>query len=197
MGRTRTFDLEDAVIVAAKLFWRGYDQTSLTDLTEALNVAPASFYYAFESKEALFRKVVERYVTMRDESFNRAFEAPTTTAGVEAMLRSYVDILTDPAHTPGCLVVNNFLSGMSDESLNKWLVGHRKTFRTMLEHQFAKDVANGRLPLDVDVKEAAGFVVTFSGGLAVEAKSGTKRKQLYRMIDYAMDTVGRLLREPC
>ena len=58
MGRTRTFDMEDAIGTATTLFWRGYDKTSLTDLTGALGIGAASFYFAFESKEALFREVV-------------------------------------------------------------------------------------------------------------------------------------------
>ena len=72
----------EAIAVATKLFWRGYDQTSLTDLTGALSIGPASFYFAFGSKEALFREVVERYIAFRIDAFGRVFEAPTIRAAL-------------------------------------------------------------------------------------------------------------------
>lgn len=92
MGRSRTFDLEEALVAATRLFWRGYDSTSLTDLTGPLGIGPASFYFAFESKDALFRQVVDRYIASQSEAFERAFQAPTTGAGVKALLRGYVDV---------------------------------------------------------------------------------------------------------
>ena len=55
MGRTRTFDVEDSIGIATKLFWHGYDSTSMPEITGALGIGPASLYHTFESKEALFR----------------------------------------------------------------------------------------------------------------------------------------------
>ena len=74
MGRTRIFDMEEAIGTATKLFWRGYDRTSLTELTGALGIGAASFYFAFESKEALFRQVMDRYISRLDQAY--AFPVP-------------------------------------------------------------------------------------------------------------------------
>ena len=62
MGRPREFDIEKAIETATNLFWeKGYEGTSLSDLTKAIGITPPSFYFAFGSKEGLFRKVIERY----------------------------------------------------------------------------------------------------------------------------------------
>jgi hypothetical protein len=62
MGRPREFDIEKALDTAGELFWRkGYEGTSLSDLTGAIGITPPSFYFAFKSKEALFKQVVDRY----------------------------------------------------------------------------------------------------------------------------------------
>jgi len=186
MGRTRAFDMEEAIAAATKLFWRGYDRTSLTDLTGALDICPASFYFAFGSKEALFRRVVDRYIAFLDEAFERAFQASTTCIGVEALLRGYADVVTDAEHTPGCLVVNNSPSIHADDALRQWLAGHREALRLRLEDRFSADLAGGHLPDDCDPKAMARFVVTLAGGLAVEAQSGASRQDLYAMIDFAL-----------
>jgi AcrR family transcriptional regulator len=193
MGRHRAFDVEEAVVKATKLFWRGYEQTSLTDLTDALGIKPASLYFAFGSKEALFRQVVDRYVQVRDEAFDRAFRGRAPAVGVETMLRSYVDVLTNPEHAPGCLLVNNSLSTVDGDPLQRWLAEHRRTFRTKLEERFLADLADGHMPEGFDPKAIAAFVTTVAGGLAVEAKLGAEQDELYVMVDFAMETLAARL----
>ena len=186
MGRRRTFDTEEAVATATTLFWRGYDQTSLSDLTEAMGIAPASFYFAFGSKEALFRQVVDRYTAQQADAFEHAFTAPSPTAAVRELLRGYVDVVTDPAHVPGCLVVNNSPSVGPPDTLRHWLAEIRQALGSRLENRFRADLTAGTLPPDSDPAALARFVATLAGGLAVEAQSGTGRQDLYKVIDLSL-----------
>src|ERR1700722_19313385 len=63
MGRPRSFDLDEALDRALQVFWRkGYEGTSLSDLTKAVGVNRPSLYAAFGDKKALFRKVLDRYL---------------------------------------------------------------------------------------------------------------------------------------
>ena len=186
MGRPRGYDMEEAMTAATKLFWRGYDRTSLTDLTGALGISPASFYHAFGSKEALFRRVVDHYIVFQAEAFDTAFEAPSTRAGVTALLCGYVDLVTDPGHVPGCLVVNSSPSTDPDDALRQWLADFRAALRIRLKDRFSTDQAEGKLPESFDPRTMARFVVTVAGGLAVEARSGAGKQELYEVIDVAM-----------
>ena len=186
MGRRRSFDIEEAVDTATRLFWRGYEKTSLADLTEAMGIAPNSFYFAFGSKETLFRHVVHRYMAARDDAFDRAFQAPTTAEGVAALLRGYVEVVTDPAHTPGCLLVNNSPSMDGDDALRRWLADIREALRQRLWDRFAADRTRGILAADFDPEAMSRYVVTLAGGLAVEAQSGASRDELHAVITYAL-----------
>ena len=186
MGRTRTFDMEAAIGTATTLFWRGYDKTSLTDLTGALGIGAASFYFAFESKEKLFRQVVGRYVAALEEAYENAFRTSTTRLGLEALLRHYADVVTDPAHIPGCLVVNSSPAIHADDVVKQWLSGHREALRLRLEERFSTSLAQGELPAGSNPKTMARFIMALAGGIAVEAQSGASRKDLYAMIDLAL-----------
>ncbi len=64
-GRPRSFNRDEAVAAAMLLFWEhGFEPTSLAQLRAAMgNISAASFYAAFESKEALFREAVNRYLS--------------------------------------------------------------------------------------------------------------------------------------
>ena len=186
MGRSRTFDVEEAIGTATTLFWRGYDQTSLADLTGALGIGAASFYFAFDSKEKLFREVVSRYVAALEQAYEDAFRDSTTLDGIGKLLRHYADVVTDPAHIPGCLVVNSSPAIRADDLVKQWLSGHREALRLRLVKRFTADLAEGDLSLGTNPKTMARLIMALAGGIAVEAQSGASRKELYAMIDLVL-----------
>jgi AcrR family transcriptional regulator len=86
VGRPRQFDIDKVIAIATNLFWeKGYEGTSLIDLTKAIGITPPSFYFAFGSKEGLFRKVIERYYTGYLVHSEEAFREPTAPRGRRAI----------------------------------------------------------------------------------------------------------------
>lgn len=62
VGRPRAFDKEVALEKALEVFWRkGYDGTSLADLTEAMGINKPSMYSTFGNKDQLFLQAIELY----------------------------------------------------------------------------------------------------------------------------------------
>jgi AcrR family transcriptional regulator len=56
------FDEQDIIDHAMELFWtRGYEATSVADLTAELGVHPGSLYRTFGDKHALFLRALARY----------------------------------------------------------------------------------------------------------------------------------------
>ncbi|UKV14011.1 TetR/AcrR family transcriptional regulator [Thalassospiraceae bacterium SW-3-3] len=92
---------------ALALFWeRGYDNTSMADLSAAMALSPPSIYAAFGSKETLFDEVITHYTKHHGasiwenlERFKLASEATrhVLIASAHAFTRD------DTPH--GCLVV--------------------------------------------------------------------------------------------
>jgi AcrR family transcriptional regulator len=186
MGRRRAFDTEDAIAIATKLFWaKGYDGTSLNDLTSAMGITPPSFYCAFGSKEALFREVMGRYHDGHAAYAELAFREPTAKAVAERLLYAYADLQTDPAHAPGCLAINSSMPCAEDDSLRAWLAKSRDELRTKLRDRFAESVG-ADLPASTDPDALARFVVVLAWGMAIEAQGGARRAELHAMIATAL-----------
>src|SRR3989441_13007661 len=106
-GRPREFDREAALEQAIDVFWRhGYEATSVSDLTAAMNINPPSLYAAFGDKEKLFLEAVERYQEQRRQSVTKVFdEAPTAREAVHRLLREAASRLACSGHPRGCMLV--------------------------------------------------------------------------------------------
>ncbi len=171
MGRPRAFDIEEALERALKVFQRkGYEGSSLAELTEAMGINPPSLYAAFGNKEGLFRKALDRYVGIRQDFSRDALDAPTAREVVERLLRGTADQLTNPQSPPGCLLVQGALScGDAAEPIRKELCLRRVAEEVALRRRFERAIAEGDLPRNADAAGLARYVSAVSNGMAVQA----------------------------
>jgi AcrR family transcriptional regulator len=188
MARPRVFDIDNAIQTATVMFWKnGYEQTSLSNLTEEMGITPPSFYFAFESKDGLFRKVVKHYVTTYLGFMAEAFRQPTARGVAETMLYGCADVYSNPSNPRGCLIMNCSLpSSETAVQVRQELASERKARRTKLKRRFQEAIASGDLPRDSDPEELARYVMSIGWGLAVEAQSGASKRDLYHIVARAM-----------
>ena len=95
-GRPRCFDVDKALDCALDVFWRkGYEGTTLPDLTRAMGINRPSLYAAFGNKEGLFKKAIDRYAEGPGCHVQEALAQPTARRVFEKLLHGTVDLLTD------------------------------------------------------------------------------------------------------
>ena len=110
MGRPREFDTERALDSATELFWRkGYEGTSLSDLTSTLGITRPSLYAAFGNKEALFLMALDRYEARAGAYRVKALEAPTAYEVARQLLHGVVNLHGDRNNPAGCMGVQSAL----------------------------------------------------------------------------------------
>lgn len=154
--------------------------------TQAIGITPPSFYFAFGNKEGLFRKVVERYFAEQSKLAEAALRKPTPRAVATHFLNGYADVLTDPRHAPGCLVMNSSLPCAADDPLRAWLAELREQTRMRFRDRFAEARGEGGLPPRIDPDALARLLMVTAWGLAVEAQSGANRRDLRRTVALAL-----------
>jgi AcrR family transcriptional regulator len=188
MGRPREFDTDAALEKAMRLFWaKGYEGTSVADLTETLRISRPSLYAAFGDKQSLFRAALERYAAGPAGYVAAALGKPTALEVARVLLSGAADLHTDFSNPGGCLTVNGAIaSGDDAEPVRQALNAHRTAGLALLRRRFEQAKAQRDLPKDSDPGALARFLAAVVYGMAVLASGGASRKELEQVIRTAM-----------
>ncbi|MEZ0232907.1 MAG: TetR/AcrR family transcriptional regulator [Methylophilaceae bacterium] len=187
-GRPRAFDMEQALDRALQVFWRkGYEGTSLPDLTDAMGINRPSLYAAFGNKESLFRKALDRYSERNAIFVDEALSAPTAREVVEKLLHSVAYARCCPENPPGCLAVQAALvCGDDAESIRKELVMRRAASESRIRERMERAKEEGDLPTNADPTVLARYVSTVIQGMAVQSASGASHTELETVVEMAL-----------
>ncbi|WP_432981254.1 TetR/AcrR family transcriptional regulator [Dactylosporangium sp. CA-233914] len=186
-GRPRQFDRDVALHTAVMLFWeRGYEATSIDDLSAAMGIGIPSLYAAFGSKRKLFDEVVAEYTRLYRSFMTTAIaEEPTLTDGVRRLLHEAAEACTRPGLPRGCLVISaatNTTSPEVEEGLRKL----RTDGVDVLEGLIRQAIDAGELPADTDARALAHYVCATLQGIAQQARDGAERGTLESIAALAM-----------
>ena len=127
-GRPRAFDLDAAVDAGvAVLRRRGYEATSLDDLTREMGISRSSFYAAFGSKRGVLLTALDRYSRQRLEVLAELAAGPDP---LEAILGALSGVEGDGR---GCLLVNCLAElGTGDAEISSRAAAHMTRIEAIL-----------------------------------------------------------------
>ncbi|MBB3461282.1 AcrR family transcriptional regulator [Rhizobium sp. BK377] len=177
-GGPRTFDRDEAIDIAMRLFWRhGYEGVSLNDLTAAIGVAPPSLYSAFGSKAGLYRETLDRYLGL-PRALQNIKSTTTLQETVEAMLHKAIDAVTDPAAERGCMISSGMIQcGPDHAELARELAERRNEMRDMIAETLGRWLDPDR------AISLARYLVAVLQGLSIQARDGASRQELRQVSD--------------
>jgi AcrR family transcriptional regulator len=188
-GRPRAFDRDAALRSAMEVFWdKGYEGTSLTDLTRAMSINSPSLYAAFGSKESLFQEAVELYLSSEgNEIWSGIPEAPTARDAMKRFLQVSANVFTRPGRPAGCLVVLGALH-VDEANAGLWreLRELRASSEAALRGRLERAVAEGELRGEVDCESIAAFYSAVQQGMSIQARDGASRERLHAIADGAL-----------
>ena len=187
-GRPREFCTATALEAALRVFWsKGYEGTSLADLTEAMGITRPSLYAAFGNKEALFHKALDLYEQEKLNYMRAALEQPTARGVAETILRGALEMQTSPGEPKGCLgVIATMPCGAEADSIRVEMIARRASSQAALTERFEQAKREGDLPAAVDIGCLTSYLYALLQGMAVQAGSGASRADLERMVDTSL-----------
>lgn len=195
MGRTREFDIDEALDAALETFWEhGYEATSVQTLCRAMGIQPGSAYAAFGSKRDLFRSALRRYAqAVSVEAVRRITSGPTGLAGLQAYFEHLIEAMVDGHRQWGCFLTNSLVEfAERDPELAGMVRLHLANLQAAFEAALTRARVRGALRPGAGPTQAR-LLVAVVQGMNVLAKQRPGRAALRAITDAAIDG---LVRDP-
>jgi TetR/AcrR family transcriptional repressor of nem operon len=168
MGRLKQFEKEEALHKSMNIFWqKGYEQTSLKDLLNEMNILNGSFYNTFGNKKKLFLETLEYYgqeiTAKRASAFS---DNKTFKKGIRAFFKKVFDSFKNQEVPRGCLLSNSISSEfLKDDDLFKFVQSEINSFEVFFKTQIQAAIDSGELDKNIDAKINASLLITYIQGL--------------------------------
>ena len=184
-GRPREFCVDGALARALGVFWtKGYEGTSLNDLTEAMGITRPSLYAAFGNKESLFRKALDLYEREKLAYIRKALDQPSARQVAEMMLRGAVENVSGGDGPHGCIgVITSVACGAESQSVREEVVKRAQAGKLALAERFQRAKAEGDLPAGVDTEGLMRVLIAMLQGISVQASQGATRQELEGLVE--------------
>jgi TetR/AcrR family transcriptional regulator, transcriptional repressor for nem operon len=193
MARTREFDEEKVLEAAMQLFWeKGYEATSLSDLTARMGIQRPSIYSTFGDKKELFEAALRRYTTSRAADIRARLQNHTSVKQAfaiffeEVIAAEYTKDLSN-----GCFCINTMVElAPHDERFEILTREHQLYLAVIFQETIERGIQSGELEKDTDAKYLAQALIVALIGLTVMMKSQPQKS----FVDNAIATTLTLLK---
>lgn len=174
------------------LFWRkGYENTTMQDLLDAMQLSKSSLYQAFGSKQALFERCMTRYGDFMIGQLRVALDdAPSGVVFIRQFLESVLDEARGVCEARGCLVLNTANEfARRDPRIAEAVAEGLGRFHEVLLAAVQRAQREGEIPSDHDAVTLANYLVSSMSGLKTLSKAGADEASLRGIIGQVLKTL--------
>ena len=189
MPRPREFDEASALDAAMERFWRrGYEATSLRDLTDAMGLTAPSIYNAFGDKQKLFGRALERYLehTTRERLRRLEEELPPKEA-IRRFFAEIIDHSINDRQRKGCFLVNSALEiAPHDAKCRAVIAAQFGDIEGFFRRRILAGQTEGAISRDTEAKDLARLLLGVLLGIRVLARAKPQREILEGIVRPAL-----------
>lgn len=190
MVRQREFDTDKALDAAMRIFWeKGYEASSLRDLTSGMGIQRPSLYGAFGDKLELFETALRRYNAWHASQVKSRLERG---ASVKTAFRELFEhIGTEENNKPdihrGCFCINTMVELAPHDSKFAVLTReHQMYLAAIFQEVIEHGQQTGELSETLHAEALAQSLVVSMIGLTVMVKAKPDNAFLKQSIDMAL-----------
>jgi TetR/AcrR family transcriptional repressor of nem operon len=165
MARNVEFDEQLAVSRAMDVFWKkGYNGTTMRDLTEAMGINSSSLYNTIGDKHELFIRSIKHYTESRmKEAVKQLEPIKSPIKAIEKFILSSVYVITNEPNS--CLAIKTtFEVATTDEQVQKIIKADNDFTYHLLNGLVEKAIEKGEIKVSQDASMLTDYIINhFSG----------------------------------
>ncbi len=188
MARYREFDEQKALTEAMHVFWeKGYEASSLSDLTARMGIQKPSLYAAYGDKWSLFESALRNYNQLHAKSVRLKLSKIKSVK--TAFRRLFMEGVFPPGthERHGCFCINTMVElAPHDAKLEILTREHQQYLAVIFEDTLQRGVANGEISESADCRALAQSLVVAFIGITVLKKSNPDREWIDNCIESAL-----------
>ncbi|MBP1311870.1 TetR/AcrR family transcriptional repressor of nem operon [Paenibacillus sp. 1182] len=189
MGRIREFDEEKVLDAAMQIFWeKGYEATSLSDLTSRMEIQRPSIYSTFGGKKELFEAALRKYMMSRASLIRTKLQSIPSVK--EAFRTFFEDVVEEEyAENPrkGCFCINTMVElAPHDEKFEVLTREHQMYLSVIFQETIERGIQSGELEVRLDAKAVSQALVVSLIGMTVMIKSRPERSFINNTIEVTL-----------
>ncbi|GJM26435.1 MAG: TetR family transcriptional regulator [Phycisphaerae bacterium] len=175
---------------AVEVFWeKGYQATSIEDLTERMGIGRQSLYNTFGDKESLMTEAIDAYFRVASVPMLEVLQAPgSPVENIKRFFQKVAEYCASGEHK-GCLMVNTAVEISGADRDSPILKAIRNGFQSLeraIRENIREGIDNGELNKKTDPLQMATFLVGVFQGILLMSKSRASRATLQRVADGAI-----------
>ena len=172
----KTFDTDDVIARAIKVFWhKGYAAASMADLTKAMGINKGSLYNAFGSKKKLFVRALQQYD--RDRTQRALGKMSAMDKPLDAITGMFDHVINHNCNNPdnkGCLLVNTALDlPHHDADIQEMVTKSLDNLKDFFEANIRRGQADGSIPAHINPQTTAHVLRSLIVGLQVLSRGAS------------------------
>jgi TetR/AcrR family transcriptional regulator, transcriptional repressor for nem operon len=181
MARPREFDEVTALEAAIECFWyRGYEATSVRDLTDKMRISAPSLYNAYGDKRTLFKQALEHYLDCSARALIKRLESSLPP---KQAIRRFIEEIIEHSVTDrerrGCFLINSALEvAPHDSELGAFVADRFAEIEAFFYRSIKAAQTKGEIPRERAAKDLARMLLGVLLGIRVLARSKPERALL-------------------
>ena len=184
----KSFDESEVIDKVMHVFWeKGYAAASISDITAATGLKRGSLYNAFEGKDDLFLRSLQKYDTEYRCTAQRMVEQiENPVEAISAFFALIVKSTLDDPDRKGCLLVNTSLDiAVHDQQTKKLVAVAFQAIAKFFETSIRRGQELGEIPCSVQPRPTAKTLVSCLVGIRVLGRGTYGKTALNQIADQA------------
>ena len=189
----KSFNESDVIESVMDVFWnKGYEATSISDLTEATGLKRGSLYNAFgDGKQELFFLSLQKYDQEQRAVFLKQLEAiESPIIAFNTLFDSLVQQAMADTEKKGCLLVNTALNiTHHSEAVRTLVTQGMDEFASFFERLIKRGQSTGQIPETVQPRPTAKTLLTLVVGIRVMSRGVLSKTALKQVSQQAKSLI--------